>query len=79
MRETRAPYKGYVIDARPHQLAADGRWSRDIYIERHDSEGVKVNHYMGAVTFETKDEAIQQCIGFGVQIIDGTYPGCIAP
>lgn len=79
MRETRVPYKGYVIDARPHQLADDGRWSRDLYIERRDSEGVKVHHFIGAVTFETKDEAIQQCIVLGAQIVDGVYPGCVAP
>ncbi len=79
MSETRAAYKGYVIDARPHQLADDGRWSRDVYIERHDKEGVRVHHYMGAATFETRDEAIRQCIGFGAHIIDGVYPGCVAP
>jgi hypothetical protein len=40
--------------------------------------GVKVHHYMGGITFETKDEAIEQCIGLGAQIIDGVYASCVA-
>ena len=79
MSKIRAPHQGYVIQARPHQLADDGRWSTDLDIERHHGEGVKVCRYSGALTFETKDEAIEHSLGLGAQIIDGVYPGCVAP
>jgi hypothetical protein len=79
MSSTRAGYQGYVIEAHPFQLADDGRWSTDLNIERHDGEGVSVAPYSGALTFATKDEAIQHCLGLGAQIIDGAYPGCVAP
>jgi hypothetical protein len=77
--DNRAAYKGYIIDAHPYQLADDGRWSTDLNVERHNNEGVNVSQYSGALTFGTKDEAIQHCFGMGAQIIDGEYPGCNAP
>ena len=73
MIETRAAYKGYVVNARPHQLADDGRWSTDLVIERHFGSGVDVVPFYGELTFETADEAIQHCLGLGAQIIDGVY------
>jgi len=75
----RERYKGYVIEANPHQLADDSRWTLDINIERHEDDGVKVHPYFGASTLETKEEAIQHGLNFGRQIIDGTVAGCAAP
>ena len=79
MSNTRTGYKGYVIEAHPFQLAEDRRWSTDLNIQRHDSEGVSVAPYSGALTFARKDEAIEHCISLGAQIIDGEYAGCVAP
>jgi hypothetical protein len=79
MSNTKADYKGYVIEAHPFQLVKDRRWSTDLNIERHDGEGVSVAPYSGALTFAAKDEAIQHSLGLGAQIIDGVYPGCVAP
>jgi hypothetical protein len=78
MSDTRATYKGYVIDAHPHQLP-DGRWSTDLNIERHCGEGVSLRPYSFAPTFGTREEAIQHCRGMGAQIIDGACPDCAAP
>jgi len=75
----REEYGGYVIDARPSQLADDGNWSTDFYIERHDGDHVNKRHYSGTLTFETKEKAIQHCLAMGTWIIDGVYPGCSAP
>jgi hypothetical protein len=79
MEENRAGFKGYVIDARPFQLADDGSWSSDFNIERHDGDDVNERHYSGALTFETKEEAVKHCLRLGAQIIDGVYPHCSAP
>lgn len=76
---SRAEYQGYVIDARPHQLADDGRWTVNIEIERHHSDGIESRGYSAANTFETKEEAIGHCLNFGRQIIDGKVDGCVAP
>ena len=76
---TRAEYQGFVIDARPHQLVDDGRWSLAISIERHHGDGDTVLSYSAADTFETKEEAIDYCLNFGRQIIDGKVDGCVAP
>lgn len=75
----RAEYQGYVIDARPHQLADDGRWTINIEIERHHGDGIESTAYSAANTFETKEEAIGHGLNFGRQIIDGKVNGCVAP
>lgn len=75
----RVEYKGYVIEANPHELADDGRWTTNIAIERHDDEGVMAHQFSAANTFASKEEATAHCINFGRQIIDGQVPGCQAP
>jgi len=68
-----------VIDASPHQLADNGRWTTDVTIERHDGASVTTCQFSASRTFETKEEAIRHCINFGRQIIDGQVAGCVAP
>lgn len=79
MGVNRVEYREYVIEANPHQLAHDGRWTLNTNIERHDDAGVKCSPFHGSNTFPTKEEAIQHCINFGRQIIDGQVAGCVAP
>jgi hypothetical protein len=79
MSNTRAAYEGYIMEARPQQLAKDGRWATEVVLERHYGSGVNVCPYYGQLTFETKDEAIRHSLIVGAQIIDGVYPGCVAP
>jgi hypothetical protein len=68
-----------VIEAEPHQLADDGRWTLNVNIERLEDDGIEACPYSAANTFETKEEAIQHGIHFGRQIVDGTVAGCVAP
>lgn len=75
----RVQYKGYVIEAAPHQLADDNRWTVNVNIERHDDKGVDVRPFSASNTFETREEAIQHCLNFGRQIVDGQVSGCTAP
>lgn len=66
-----APYKNYLIQATPFQLADSGAWTIDISI-LHESCGIiNIRNFSAADTFKTEQEAIQHCIEFGRQIIDG--------
>lgn len=76
----RVPYKGYIIEANPHQLADSGRWTLNITIERHEGNQVVERSFSAAANlFDTEEEAVQHGIDFGRQIIDGQAPGCTAP
>lgn len=72
-------YRGYVIEACPHQLVENNRWRLETTIERHTGDTVEIQQYSAGDTFESRDEAVKHCLNFGRQIIDGTAPGCHAP
>ncbi len=72
-------YKGYVVRSRPFQLAADNRWTMDLFIERHDGDGVTTRSFSTSNTFEIKESADLNNLRLGCQIIDGRVPGCEAP
>ena len=77
--EHRAIYSGYIIDACPAQLADDNRWSTDITLERHTGAAVKTRPFSASDTWETREQAIENCWNLGRQIIDGNVSGCQAP
>jgi hypothetical protein len=68
---SRAEYRGFIIEARPHQLADDGRWTTTIEIVRHHGDSVESKGYSAGNTFATTEEATHHCLTFGRQIIDG--------
>ena len=76
---SRVAYKGYIIEAEPRQLADSSRWTLNIVIERHEGGKVNTMPFSAADTFETRDEAMQHCVHFGHQIVDGKIPGCTPP
>jgi hypothetical protein len=55
-------YKGYVIEAAPHQLAESKRWTINIYIRHDTGDQINFRNFYAANTFETKEEAVQYCI-----------------
>lgn len=69
-------YKGYVIEATPHQLSESKRWTINIYIRHDTGDHINFSNYYAANTFETKEEAIKDCIDFGRRIIDGEIENC---
>jgi hypothetical protein len=71
-----APYKGYLIQAAPYQLAESGEFTIDIYILHDSGDPIRKRKFSAANTFKTKQEAIQHCIEFGRQIIDGKIENC---
>ena len=73
---SRVEYKGYIINATLYKLAEDKGWSINIHIERHTGSGMTGRSFSAANTFPTEKEAIQHCINFGMQIIDGQAEGC---
>ena len=75
----RVAYKGYFINAEPHQLSDGSQWTMDITIERDEGGRIVTGSFNASNTFETKDEAIQHSIHFGRQIIDGKISGCTPP
>ena len=71
-----APYKGYLVQAEPYQLADSGEWTINISIRHDTGSAVNIRNFSAANTFKTKKEAIQHCINFGRQIIDGKFEDC---
>ncbi len=70
------PYKGYLIQAAPYQLADSGEWTINISIWHDTGSAVNIRNFSAANTFKTKEEAVQHCINFGRQIIDGKSEDC---
>ncbi len=69
-------YKGYEIHATPQQLRDSGNWNIHLTITKFRGPGVTEKMFTAANTFKTQQEAIEHCINFGKQIIDGNSPTC---
>ena len=70
------PYKGYLIRPTPLQLRDSGEWTIEIYISKHRGNSVTERNYSAGNKFKTEEEAIQYCINYGKQIIDGDSENC---
>ena len=70
------PYKEYLIEAKPYQLAESGEWTINIDIWRERGNKIKKTTFSAGNTFRTKEEAIEHCIHFGSQVIDGEIDNC---
>lgn len=70
------PYKGYLIKPAPLQLRDSGEWTMELVISKHRGNSVAERKYSAGNTFKTEEEAIQHCINFGKQIIDGDSDNC---
>jgi len=73
---TNISYKEYVIRPAPMQLADTDEWNMELYISKDTGNEIKERKFFTANTFKTKEEAIQHCINFGKQIIDGEAENC---
>src|SRR5208337_118334 len=65
----RLGYKGYVIEARAHELR-DGGFSSEFSVEEHDARGVTETQFYVPNTFTTQESAIEAAIQAGEQKID---------
>ena len=64
-------YKGFSINASPHQHPDSMEWNINICIIRDKGFQVAERNFHAANTYKTKEEAILHCIEFGRRIIDG--------
>jgi len=66
-------YKGFSIVA-THVELHDGTWSTDIWIETY-GEKPKGQNFTSLDTFPTEKEAVEFCLQYGRDIIDGKVEG----
>jgi len=67
--KSRHGYKGYVIEARSHELR-DGGFSAEFSIEEHDAAGVTETQFYLSATFSTQESAIEAATQAGRQKVD---------
>lgn len=68
-------YKGFTIQAAPHELLETGQWTLNLFILWSTETGEKSRHFYTSDQYTTKEEATAHCIGFGQLIIDGQIRG----
>ena len=69
-------YRGYVIHASPWQLAESEEWTIDLTISKDHGHAHAEKQFSANNTFKSEEEAVNRCIDFGKQIIDGESPTC---
>ena len=62
-------YKGYVIEARSHELR-DGGFSTEFSVEEHHASGMTATQFYLPGTFQSQELAIAAAICAGQQEID---------
>ena len=70
------PYKGYLIRPVSVQLLDIERWNIELYISKDRGSEITERKFSASNTFNTQEEAIQHCVNFGKQIIDGKSENC---
>ncbi len=68
-------YKGYTIQAAPHELIDTGQWGLNLFIWWSTEKGDESRHFHTNDQYATKEEATVHCMQYGQQIIDGKIPG----
>jgi len=66
----RIRYKNFEIEAIPYPIVGK-KWTLSVSIWRHKGSESISRPFSGSNVYDSKNEAIKNCIDFGVQIIDG--------
>jgi len=70
-------YKGYQIQAIPYRISDSSPWRMKTSISRPTTgEALSARSFYARNSFNTREEALQHCLIFGMQIVDGEYPDC---
>lgn len=64
-------YKGYIVKAKPYQLAESGQWTVNVIIGKHHGGSYSEKPYYAKNAYPTEEGAIKHPLNFGRQIIDG--------
>jgi len=70
------PYKGHLIHPTPIQVPTTGEWTIHLCISKPRDDSVTEKIFNAGNAFKTEEEAVQHCIDFGMQIIDGKSESC---
>ncbi|NVM20922.1 MAG: hypothetical protein HWN68_03995 [Desulfobacterales bacterium] len=76
MDDNSIQYKGFIIAAHPKLLEGLERWSIEITIARDTGGEPSTRDFSARGTYETREEALEECFNFGRRIIDGKVLGC---
>ncbi len=69
----REPYKGHVIEAMSLELRDNTGFVSELFIEKHDGEGVTVTQFFVPGVFETPEKALRATVAAGRHTIDTGY------
>ena len=73
----REPYKGHVIEAMSFELSDKPGFVSQLFIEKHDSEGVTVTQFFVPGIFDTNETALQTSALTGRHMIDTGYTSTV--
>ena len=76
MSRPKIEYKGYIIHPTTMRLADAGEWNHEVHIARDKGYEIVDRKFSSGTTFKTEEEAVQHCINYASQIIDGEVPNC---
>ena len=74
--KNRAEYKGFLIHAAPYEIRDSGEWAVNVHIMREAGHYFKKRQFTARNTFRSEAEALEHCLDFAMQIIDGGVEGC---
>ena len=71
-------YKEFLINPTPYKLATDD-WTIRVEILKDKGPSIAGIYYLASNKYKTREEAEENCINFGKQIIDRKYPKLSLP
>jgi hypothetical protein len=69
----REPYKGHVIEAMSFELRGNPGFVSELFIEKHDAEGVTVTQFFVPGVFDSSASALQATVLAGQRQVDAGY------
>ena len=71
--KARENYKGHVIEAMSFELRGNLGFGSDLFIEKHDGQGLAVTHFHVPQFFSSDESALQATLIAGRRKVDTGY------
>ena len=71
--KVRQPYKGHVIEAMSLELRDNSGFVSELFIEKHDGEGVTVTQFFVPGVFESDESALRTAVLAACRKIESGY------